>query len=107
MRHSGGKCIHVLLGAFTKPKEGQFLVTHDGCLEDRLEFQLWPSGILILTRYGMCVKPTGPVTDGVRVGKKSLRYISGFERYFLIQRVNAEREQTDMMDYKYGVFNLY
>ena len=92
MRHSGGKCIHVLLGAFTKPKEGQFLVTHDGCLEDRLEFQLWPSGILILTRYGMCVKPTGPVTDGVRVGKN-------FEIYFLLQCVNAEREQTDMMDY--------
>ncbi|CAB4036292.1 RNA-directed DNA polymerase from mobile element jockey, partial [Paramuricea clavata] len=68
MRHIGGKCIHVLGGAFTKPKVGQFLVIYDGCVKDRLEFQLWPSGILLLTRYGMCVKPTGPVTDGVRVG---------------------------------------
>ena len=76
IKHSGGKCIHVLLGAFNKPKEGQFLVTYTACGLDRLEFQLLPSGILMFTKYSMCVKPIGPVIDGVKVGKLVLRYIS-------------------------------
>jgi hypothetical protein len=67
-------------------------VSYIGCRKDFQEFRLWPNGTLMLTKYGMCVKPTGPVTDGVRVGKN-------FEIYFLLQCVNAEREQTDMMDY--------
>ena len=81
-------------------------MTYRGCGQDRLEFQLWPNGILMLTKYGMCVKPTGRVTDGVKVGKLVLNYISSFEIYFLLQCVNAEREQTDMMDYKYDLSNL-
>ncbi|CAB3989870.1 MAM and LDL-receptor class A domain-containing 1-like [Paramuricea clavata] len=68
IRHSGGKCIHVLLDTFNKPKEGQFLVTYEGCAKDRLEFQLWPNGTLMLTRHSMCVKPTDRMTDGVKVG---------------------------------------
>jgi hypothetical protein len=43
-------------------------VTYRGCGKDRLEFQLRPNGILMLTKYGMCVKPTGRVNDGVKVG---------------------------------------
>ena len=53
----------------SRPKDGQFLMVHQGCGKDQLEFQLWPNGTLMLTRHGMCVKPTGPVTDGVQVGK--------------------------------------
>jgi hypothetical protein len=63
------------LGAFKKPIEGQFLVTYKGCGEDRQEFQLLPNGVLMITKRGMCVKPTGRVTDGVKVGKH-------FEIYF-------------------------
>ena len=77
--YSGGKCIHVLNGARQRPKEGQFLVIFTGCGKDRLEFQLLPNGTLLHTRHGMCVKPTGPVTGGVKVGKLVLRYISSFE----------------------------
>ena len=70
IQHSEGKCIHVLWGARTRPKEGQFLVIYRGCaLLDRQEFRLWPNGILMLTKYGMCAKPIGLVTDGVKVGK--------------------------------------
>ena len=69
IRHNGGKCIHHSFGAHTRPKEGDSLVTYIGCGKDRQEFRLWPNRILMFTKYGMCVKPTGPVTDGVRVGK--------------------------------------
>ncbi|CAB4033342.1 Hypothetical predicted protein, partial [Paramuricea clavata] len=70
IRHSGGKCIHYLLGSYNKkPKEGESLVTYQGCGHDWQEFRLWPNGTLMLTnKYSMCVKPTGPVTDGVKVG---------------------------------------
>ena len=69
------------------------------CRQVWQEFQLWPNGTLMLTKYGMCVKPTGPVTDGVQVGKLVLKYISCYNVF------NAEREQTDIMDY--GLFNFY
>ncbi|CAB3992973.1 MAM and LDL-receptor class A domain-containing 2-like [Paramuricea clavata] len=68
IRHSSSKCIHVVEGADIRPKEGYFLVIYTGCGEDRMEFRLWPNGMLMLTKYGMCVKPTGPETDGVKVG---------------------------------------
>jgi hypothetical protein len=54
-------------------------MTHQGCGKDRLEFQLWPNGTLMVTKYAMCVKPTGPVTDGVMVGKLVLKYISCYD----------------------------
>jgi hypothetical protein len=57
-------------------------MTYEGCGQDRLEFQLLPNGILMLTKYGMCVKPAGWVTDGLKVGKLVLKYISSFEIYF-------------------------
>ena len=50
-------------------------MTFEGCGLDRLEFQLLPNGTLMLTEWGMCVKPTSSVTDGARVGKN-------FEIYF-------------------------
>ena len=69
-------------------------MTYIGCGIDRHEFQLWPNGTLMLTKYRMCVKPTGPVTDGVKVGK-NFRY-SSFEIYFLLYNVLSlnENKQT-------------
>jgi hypothetical protein len=53
-------------------------VVHRGCRESRLEFQLWPNGTLMHTKYGMCVRPNTrrPVTDGVQVGKLVLGFIT-------------------------------
>ena len=76
LRHRGGKCIIVSGDRSNKPKEGQFLVTIERCGHPLLEFQLWPNGTLMFIIYGMCVKPTGPMSDGVQVGKLVLKYIS-------------------------------
>jgi hypothetical protein len=72
IRHSEGWCIFVS----GEQKEGQFLVAYAKCGQGWQELRLWPNGTLMLTKYGMCVKPTGPVTDGVQVGKLVLKYIS-------------------------------
>ena len=64
----GGKCLHVLNGAWTKPANDQPLVTYDGCGQQRLEFQLLPNGQLKHTLYGQCVRPKGGlVADGTEV----------------------------------------
>ena len=64
----GGKCLHVLNGAWTKPANDQPLVTYDGCGQQRLEFLLTPTGLLKHTRFGQCVRPKGgAVADGTEV----------------------------------------
>ena len=69
IQHRGGKCIHINLGGYTRPQDGQVLVVYQGCGEDRLEFKLYPNGILMHTKHNMCVKPVGAsVTDGTEVG---------------------------------------
>jgi hypothetical protein len=69
IQHSGKRCIHVDGAAYNRPNNGQPLLVYQGCGEEQTEFQLWPNGSLMLTRHGMCVKPTGQVTNGVRVSK--------------------------------------
>eukprot|EP00795_Rhopilema_esculentum_P012712 gene12712-3431_t len=65
----GGKCLHVLNGAWTKPANDQPLVTYDGCGQQRLEFLLTPTGLLKHTLYGQCVRPKGgAVADGTEIG---------------------------------------
>ncbi|CAB4026654.1 MAM and LDL-receptor class A domain-containing 2-like, partial [Paramuricea clavata] len=71
IQHRGGKCIHILLGGYTRPKDGQPLVVYRGCGQGRLEFQLFTNGTLMHTRHSMCVKPIGTVTDGAKVGVHS------------------------------------
>jgi hypothetical protein len=79
IQHRGGKCIHILLGGYRRPKEGQPLVVYQGCGQGRLEFQLFTNGTLMHTRHSMCVKPIGTVTDGAKVGKLGLKCITLFE----------------------------
>ena len=62
IRHAGGKCIHVLNGAFTKPKDETQLVLYDGCGQNRLEF-VFANGLIKLTKYNMCVKLKGGSTS--------------------------------------------
>ena len=52
---SSAKCLHIYLGGFTKPPEGNKIVIYDGCGENRLEFQLTSDGYLKWTRFNMCV----------------------------------------------------
>ncbi|XP_048580608.1 uncharacterized protein LOC5507741 isoform X2 [Nematostella vectensis] len=60
------KCIHPYHGGHSVP-EGDKLVIHDGCSEQRLEFKL-DNGYLMHTPSGKCVRPTGSVVDGVLLG---------------------------------------
>ncbi|XP_028407496.1 MAM and LDL-receptor class A domain-containing protein 1-like isoform X2 [Dendronephthya gigantea] len=65
LQFRGGKCIHIFHGGHTKPNDGQRLVIHRGCNEERLKFELRSDGILLHTEHNMCVKPKGPLIDGV------------------------------------------
>ena len=49
IRHAGGKCIHVLNGAFPKPKDETQLVLYDGCGQNQLEF-VFANGLIKLTK---------------------------------------------------------
>ncbi|XP_028407490.1 MAM and LDL-receptor class A domain-containing protein 1-like [Dendronephthya gigantea] len=68
LQFRGGKCIHISHGGFTKPNDGQRLVIHRVCNEERLQFELGLKGVLKHTKHNMCVKPIKPVFDGVEVG---------------------------------------
>ncbi len=78
--------VFILTGAVSsRPIEGQRLVVYQGCGEGRLEFQLYPNGTLISTRHRMCVKPIGAsVTDGTKVGRMRLRFITLLSIYLNI-----------------------
>ncbi|XP_057298293.1 MAM and LDL-receptor class A domain-containing protein 2-like isoform X2 [Hydractinia symbiolongicarpus] len=73
IKHSGGKCIHVLNGAFKKPKEMQPLVVYNGCGQDRLEFVLQPDGSFKMTMWKMCIAVVGgqSATSGAKIGLSS------------------------------------
>ena len=76
MVHLGGKCIHVLGGAWNKPKDDQPLVTYEGCGQSRLQFVLTSDGLLKLSKFGQCVRPAGGRTaDGTFVSR-ILTYLS-------------------------------
>ena len=64
LQFHGGKCIHVYGGGLN---DGQLLVIYRVCDEKRLAFELRSDGILMHTKYNMCVKPIGPVIEGVKV----------------------------------------
>jgi hypothetical protein len=49
----------------------------------------------MLTKYGMCVKPIGPVTDGVRVSQLVLRYIS----CYIVLTLNENKQTWWIMAY--------
>ena len=63
----GGKCVHIHRGGFTKPNDGRPLIIYRVCNEERLKFELRTDGLLMHFKHNMCVKPRGPVIDGVRV----------------------------------------
>lgn len=50
-----GRCLHIYLGGFSKPKQGTIIVTYNGCGENRLEFQLTSDGYLKWTKFTMFV----------------------------------------------------
>jgi len=54
-----GKCVHIYLGAFTKPKDGTAVVYYDGCGETRLEFQFTSTKLWKHTPFGMCISRKG------------------------------------------------
>eukprot|EP00794_Sanderia_malayensis_P017044 gene17044-18759_t len=67
--HVAGKCIHVLGGAWSKPRNDQPLVTYAGCGQTRLEFILTSDGLLKHRQYGQCVRPArGATAEGTIVG---------------------------------------
>ena len=53
------RCLHVYLGAWSKPKPGTKVVTYDGCGEYRLEFQLTSDGYIKYLKYNMCLRWRG------------------------------------------------
>ena len=63
LQFRGGKCIHISLYTFGKPRDGTKLAVRHVCSE----FELRSNGKLMLTRLGMCVKPIGPLIEGVEV----------------------------------------
>jgi len=74
LRHSGGKCVHVHQGAYSKPKDDTPLVIYTGCGQDRLEFE-FTGGNLQLTKYKMCVGPRrGSTSSGTVVIYKCFQY---------------------------------
>ncbi|XP_028407481.1 MAM and LDL-receptor class A domain-containing protein 1-like [Dendronephthya gigantea] len=68
LQFRGGKCIHMYGGGSTVPNDGKTLVIQRVCNEEILKFELRSNGILMHTKYKMCVKPKGTVIDGVKVG---------------------------------------
>lgn len=54
-----GKCLHILAGAFTKPKDGTSVVYYDGCGESRLEFSFTSTKLWKHTAFGMCIARKG------------------------------------------------
>ena len=67
LQFRGGKCFHIYPGGLRKPVDGARLVIRHGCTEERLRFELRSDGKLMHTRHGMCVKPIGLLTEGVKV----------------------------------------
>ena len=75
LAHTSGKCLHVLNGAHSKPRNDQPLVTYVGCGQARLEFVLGNDGYLRHTKYNQCVRPQGARTaEGTFVSVLTLAF---------------------------------